>query len=112
VEPSALQTIADLSAREHARIAASRGKEQAMADSPDKARALRDATCLLDALGVPDALVGGVAVGLRSGVPRATIDTDLAVSSRSARSGVVEALVDQADVALLRGDVPDPDEGW
>jgi hypothetical protein len=34
------------------------------------------------------------------------------VSSRSARSGVVEALVDQADVALLRGDVPDPDEGW
>lgn len=160
-----------------------------MADSPDKARALRDATSLLDALGVPYALVGGVAVGLRSGVPRATIDTDLAVSSRSARSAVVDSLVgagftlrgefthsvnflhvsgepvqivfdpgfdamidraepidlggitirvvttadliemkeraardparrrskalrDQADVALLRGDVPDPDEGW
>lgn len=160
-----------------------------MADPPDKARALRDATCLLDAVGVPYALVGGVAVGLRSGVPRATIDTDLAVSSRSARSAVIEALVgagfalrgefahsvnflhvsgepvqivfdpgfdamidraepvdlggitirvvttadliemkeraardparrrskalrDHADVALLRGDVPDPDEGW
>lgn len=101
-----------------------------MVESPDKALALRDATGALDALACPWALIGGVAVGLRSGVPRATIDTDLAVSSRVARSVVIEALVaeerassdpaqrrskalrDQADVALLSGDVPDPDEGW
>jgi hypothetical protein len=189
VASNALQEIADLSAREHARIAASRGKEPPMATPPDKALALREATGALEALGCPWALIGGVAVGLRSGVPRATIDTDLAVSSRIARSTVIDAFVaagfvlrgefahsvnfrhasgepvqlvfdvyidpmieraealslggvairivttadliemkeraasdparrrskalrDQADVALLRGDVPDPDEGW
>jgi len=68
-----------------------------------------------------------VAVGIRSGVPRATLDTDLAVRSTEERSRIVAALVeagfslhgefphsvsDEADVALLRGDVPDPDEGW
>lgn len=160
-----------------------------MVESPDKALALRDAAGALDTLACPWALIGGVAVGLRSGVPRATIDTDLAVSSRVPRSVVIDALVaagfvprgeythrvnfrhasgepvqivfdadidpmidraesldmggltirvvttadliemkerassdparrrskalrDQADVALLRGDVPDPDEGW
>ncbi|HSJ98778.1 MAG TPA: nucleotidyltransferase, partial [Myxococcota bacterium] len=134
-------------------------------------------------------LIGGVAVGIRTRIPRATLDTDLAVRSTVGRERVVEALVDagfslrgefahsvnfrhpsgepvqlvfdaefdamidraerlevggvvvrvvttedlvamkqraaadpaqrrskalrdEADVALLRGDVPDPDEGW
>lgn len=160
-----------------------------MESSADKAAALRDAPRTLDALGAPHALVGGVAVGLRSGVARATMDTNLAVSSSVARAALIEALVragfvlrgefthsvnfrhasgepvqvvcdpgfdamiaraeaidvgglvvrvvttpdliamkeraaadparrrskalrDRADVALLRGDVPDPDEGW
>ena len=156
---------------------------------PDKLAALVDAVRALDHVSAPHALVGSVAVGLRSGVPRATIDTNIAVRSTVERDVVVEAfsaaglwltgtfahslnfrhpsgepvqividpafdamidraeslelsgvrirvvttadliamkeraatdparrrskaLRDQADIALLRGDVPDPDEGW
>jgi hypothetical protein len=152
---SVLQVIADITAREH----------------------------------ILHALVGGVAVGIRSGVPRATLDTDFAVHSTLAPAVVIgaltsagltlkgqfahsinfrhrsgepvqlvfdpafdamidraepivvasisvpvvtksdllamkqraaadparrrsQALRDAADVELLRGDVPDPDEGW
>jgi len=160
-----------------------------MDESADKVAALRDVAGALDGIAAPHALIGGVAVGLRSGVARATMDTDLAVRSSVPRARVVEvlrhaglvlrgefthsvnfrhqsgepvqlvfdaafdemidraealdvggirvrvvqtadliamkeraaadparrrskALRDQADVALLRGDVPDPDEGW
>jgi hypothetical protein len=185
----ALETIARLSVRERERIAAARGKEEAMTDSADKVAALRDATRVFGTLGISHALIGGVAVGLRSGVARATMDTDLAVPSSVDRAALIEALTcagftlrgefahsvnfrhpsgeplqmvsdpgfdamiaradevdvgglvvrvvttadliamkeraaadparrrskalrDRADVALLRGDVPDPDEGW
>ncbi len=154
------------------------------ASARDKVAALMDATRALGAMGAPHALIGGVAVGVHSGVPRATADTDLAVLSTLDRSAVIQALVgaglrptgefshsaelrhasgervrivfdagldpmiqraerlrvagvdvpivrkddliaaadparrrskalrDRADVELLRGDVPDPDEGW
>jgi hypothetical protein len=189
VASDALETIAKLSARERFRIAASRREGPDMADSADKLAALRDTTQALDLVGAPYAVVGGVAVGLRSGVARATLDTDLAVRSSVGRPAAIDALTraglvlrgqfahsvnfrhasgepvqvvfdpafdamidraevldvgglrirvvvtsdliamkeraaadparrrskalrDQADVALLRGDVPDPDEGW
>lgn len=160
-----------------------------MAGAADKVGALGDAIRALDAITAPYALVGGVAVGIRSGVPRATLDTDLAARSTVERARIVsalreagftlrgefthtlnfrhssgepvqivfdpefdpmidraevlglaglrvrvvttddlvamkrraaadpagrrsKALRDEADVALLRGDVPDPDEGW
>ncbi|TFG96194.1 MAG: hypothetical protein E4H11_03795 [Myxococcales bacterium] len=160
-----------------------------MDESADKVAALRDAVRALEGAAAPHALIGGVAVGIRSGVPRATLDTDLAVRSSVDRAALVRALSlagftlrgefahsvnfrhasgepvqlvfeaafdpmidraeplemagisirvvttddliamkeraaadparrrskalrDQADVALLRGDVPDPDEGW
>ena len=160
-----------------------------MDESPDKIAALLEASRALDTIVAPHALVGGVAVGIRSGVPRATLDTDLAVRSTTDRALVVRALTgaglalrgqfahsvnfrhssgepvqlvfdaefdpmieraepitvagmmirvvtttdliamkeraaadparrrskalrDAADAALLRGDVPDPDEGW
>ena len=183
-----LGLISRLTTRERLLIACTR--EAAMVDeAPDKLAALLDAVRALDRLGAPHALVGGVAVGLRSGVPRATLDTDLAVRSTVERTTVVEALSaaglrltgtfahslnfrhpsgepvqividpafdamidraeslelsgvrirvvttpdliamkeraatdparrrskalrDQADIALLRGDVPDPNEGW
>jgi Nucleotidyl transferase AbiEii toxin, Type IV TA system len=184
---SVLETIARITARERFLIAASRGV--AMDESPDKIAALADLVRALDHLGTPYAVVGGVAVGIRSGVPRATVDTDVAVRSTAEWGGIIEALAreglrrtgtfphsisfrhasgepvqivvdpgfdamidraemldlggirapvvttadliamkeraaadparrrskalrDQADVALLRGDVPDPDEGW
>ncbi|MBM4442439.1 MAG: hypothetical protein FJ027_18645 [Candidatus Rokubacteria bacterium] len=54
--------------------------------------ALADVARALDRLGTPHALVGGVAVGIRSGVPRATLDTDIAVPSTLTKPAVVEAL--------------------
>jgi len=187
MKSSALEAIARLSAREHLLIVSSRGTT--MDRFPDKLAALVDLVRALDRLGATHAVVGGVAVGIRSGVPRATLDTDVAVRSTVAQSAVREALTaagfrltgtfahsinfrhssgepvqivfdpefdpmvdraepldvsgvrvrvvttadliamkeraaadparrrskalrDQADIALLRGDVPDPDEGW
>jgi hypothetical protein len=160
-----------------------------MDDSPDKAAALLDTARALDTIRLGHALIGGVAVGLHSGVPRATLDVDVAVLSTCVRADVMrvmtgagfqlvgehphslnfrhpsgepvqlaldpafdamieraetfeiggaaipvvrkedlltmkrraasdparrrsKALRDQADVELLLGDVPDPDEGW
>lgn len=187
METSALETISRITARERLLIASSRGA--AMEGSPDKVAALADVADALDRLGAVHALVGGVAVGIRSGVPRATIDTDVAVRSSVDRRALIDAfaaaglrltgefahsinfrhgsgepvqvvldpefdamidraelldmaglrvrvvttedlivmkeraardpgrrrskaLRDRADIALLRGDVPDPDEGW
>jgi Nucleotidyl transferase AbiEii toxin, Type IV TA system len=187
LEASTLLLISRLTKREWSLIAGTRGV--AMEQAPDKLAALVVAVRALDRLGASHALVGGLAVGLRSGVPRATLDTNIAVRSTVERSGIVEALTstglrltgtfshslnfrhssgepvqividpafdpmidraepldlngvrirvvttadliamkeraatdparrrskalrDQADIALLRGDVPDPNEGW
>jgi len=160
-----------------------------MVDSADKLDALLTVCRLLAARGIAHAVIGGVAVGIRSGVPRATLDTDLAVDSSTDRDELTSCLIeagfslrgtfahsinfrhpsgepvqlvldeafdamveraepvavgadhvrvviaedliamkelaaadparrpskalrDRADVALLRGDVGDPDEGW
>ena len=182
-----LETIARLSGREQLFIAASKGKP--METAPDKIAALADAVRALDGAGAARALIGGIAVGIRSGIPRATIDTDVAVRSTVPRDQLIAAFIgagfahlgtyahsinfrhssgepvqialdpefdsmidraetmdlvgvrvpvvttadliamkeraasdpgrrlskrlrDQADVALLRGDVPGPNEGW
>ena len=63
-----------------------------MADTPDKVGALLDAVRALEGAAIPYALVGGVAVGIHSGVPRATADTDIAVRSTADRSRVTTTL--------------------
>jgi hypothetical protein len=79
ISASVLRAIAHLSAREvHFISAGNRGGSE-MPEGADKIRALIDAVSTLDGLGAPYALIGGVAVGLHTGVPRATLDTDLAV---------------------------------
>ena len=160
-----------------------------MSDDADKLTALADAVRALEQAGFGYALIGGLAVGIHSGVPRATLDVDLAVRSSADRAAIAaamasrgfrsvgvhphslnfrhasgepvqlafdpafdvmigraetiqagahsvrivrkddliamkrraaadparrrsKALRDQADVELLLGDVPDPDEGW
>lgn len=160
-----------------------------MDETGDKIAALNDAARAFAGAAIPFALIGGVAVGIRSGAPRATADVDLAVPSGIARAAIRTALEgvgflfvgefahslnfrhasgepvqvamdpgfdamiaraeplsfggesvplvtradliamkeraaadperrkskrlrDSADVELLRGDVPDPDEGW
>jgi hypothetical protein len=181
--------IAAATARDRALIAAYGQRGESMAEAPDKIAALLDTARVLEGIAVPYALVGGVAVGIHSGVPRATADTDIAVLSTVDRAGLGRALTqagfrlvgdfqhslnfrhqsgepvqfvfdsvfdpmiqgaehfvvagtsiaivrkpdliamkqraaadparrrskalrDQADVELLRGDVPEPDEGW
>lgn len=184
-----LQAITAISTRERVLIAASRGERREMSDEADKLSALTDAVRALDAADAAHALIGGLAVGIHSGVPRATLDVDLAVRSTVDRAAIIaamttrgfnsvgvhphsvnfrhrsgepvqlafdpafdvmidraetirlgaqsvrivrkddlitmkrraaadparrrsKALRDQADVELLLGDVPDPDEGW
>ena len=184
-----LQQVAQATARDRILIAARSGKGAAMEQTPDKVEALVATVAVLDEVRIPYALIGGVAVGVLSGVPRATLDTDLAVRSGFDRAALLaalrragfrlvgefqhsvnlrhangepvqlafdpdfdewiaraerikvgavpirivrksdliemkrraaadparrksKALRDQADIELLLGDVPDPDEGW
>jgi hypothetical protein len=160
-----------------------------MSEAGEKVAALLDTARALTAAGIPYALIGGVAVGIHSGVPRATADTGVAVRSTADHAAIRRALLaagfqcagefrhsqnyrhasgepvqiifdpqfdamieraerfdvscvavrivrksdliamkqrsagdpsrrrskalqDQADLELLQGDVPDPDEGW
>jgi hypothetical protein len=186
----AAQTLKEIGAiveRDRLLIAARQGGD--MGEAPDKVAALVETTQALARIHAPHALIGGVAVGIHSGVPRATQDTDIAVRSTADRARVVQCLIsagfrlvgefphsanfrhsssepvqlafdpsfdamidraehftiddtpvpivrrgdlidmkeraasdpsrrrskalrDRADVALLRGDVPEPDEGW
>jgi hypothetical protein len=184
-----LEQIAAASRRDRTLIAARQGDATDMDQTADKVAALVDVTRALETLGAAHALIGGVAVGIHAGVPRATLDLDIAVASSVRRDAVVtsltshgfrltgefehsinfrhasgepvqlafdadfdpmiaraetislgadsvrivrkddliamkrraaadplrrrsKALRDQADVELLLGDVPDPDEGW
>lgn len=75
-----------------------------MTDVPDKLGALRAALDILTAQAMAHAVIGGVAVGIRSGVPRATLDVDLAVCSRTDRHAVIEAFV--AHGFRLMGEFP------
>lgn len=186
---SDLLLAADITAREQLLIAAGSGYAALMPGLPDKLGALRTVVGALSHAGVPHALIGGLAVGIRSGVPRATLDVDIAIPSTAERVAVVQtltnaglslvgefahslnfkhesgepvqlafdpafdpmiaraqpiqlgeldipvvtredliamkrraasdparrrskALRDQADILLLEGDVPEPDEGW
>jgi hypothetical protein len=88
-----------LTARERRRIAWS--KEADTVVVPAKADALREASSALDAAKAPHALIGGVAAGTRSGVPRATLGTDVAVGATVRREHVVQALT--AVGFVLRG---------
>ncbi len=62
---------------------------------PAQLRALAAAVAALDAAGVPCALIGGLAVGVISGVPRATLDVDLAVPTSSS-AAELEAIMTRA----------------
>jgi hypothetical protein len=180
---------AALAEREHALIRSLVRYSRGVNTLPDKLGALRAAVSTLESAGASYALIGGLAVGVRSGIPRATLDIDFAVSTKTDLEGLVarlatagftlvgrfahsinfkhssgeplqlafdpafdtvveraealslgeltlfvvtkedliamkrraaadparrrsKALRDQADIALLEGDTPDPDEGW
>ena len=184
-----LHAAAALALRERVLLGRVAGYAGAVSELPDKIAAITAAATAFTDAHVPYALIGGLAVAVRSGVPRATLDVDFAIATRVDRpwlrqhmidrgflpkgefthssnfehasgepvqlafdaafdpmieraesvdlDGLVlrvvtkedliemkrraaadparrrsKALRDQADIALLEGDVPDPDEGW
>ncbi len=54
-----------------------------MIQLPDKIDAIAEAVSVFNERQVPYALIGGLAVGVRSAVPRATLDVDFAIPSGS-----------------------------
>jgi hypothetical protein len=184
-----LQAAAAVTRREQALLVKPTGYLPAVAVLPDKLRAVAAAVAAFNGHAVPYALIGALAVGLRSGEPRATLDVNFAIPTSVDRSSVAgllvqhgfrltgefahslnfehesgepvqlafdaefdamiaraenvrseelelrvvtkadliamkrraaadpgrrrsKALRDQADIALLEGDVPEPNEGW
>jgi len=73
-----------------------------MPEFPDKLGAIAAATAVFGQHGVPFSLVGGLAVGIRSGVPRATLDVDFAVATTVDRSWLIERMVEKG--FSLRGE--------
>lgn len=186
---SILAKISSISKRERRLIVSFNREGTLMEAEPEKLTALVDTARALDAASIPYALIGGLAVGIHSGTPRATLDVDVAALVSSGRAKVATVLEgagfrktgefphslnfrhpsgepvqvafdpafdamilraerfdvggasvrivtredlvamkeraaadptrrkskrlrDQADIEMLRGDVPDPDEGW
>jgi hypothetical protein len=103
VASDVLHAIATATQREQALARAHAGYPGDVTPTPDKLAAMVAAAAAFREAGMAYALIGGVAVGIRSGVPRAAADP---ARPRS------KALGEQADIALLEGDVPEPGEGW
>ena len=63
-----------------------------MQPEPDKLGALLDTARALEEAGVRYALIGGLAVGIHAGLPRATLDVDVAAHLGTGREKAIEAL--------------------
>jgi predicted nucleotidyltransferase len=68
------------------------GDNSSVSQLPDKLDAITLTATTFGTEGVLYALIGGLAVGIRSGVPRATLDVNLAVPSRVDREWLSERL--------------------
>jgi hypothetical protein len=75
-----------------------------MSTLPDKLAAITAATRVFEQNSLPYALIGGLAVGLHSGVPRATLDVDFAVRSSVDRSTLTRVMTQGG--FILKGDFP------
>lgn len=85
-----VKRIGEATGRDRALIAARRGTR--MEPGSDQLQALLDLAAILETARLPYALIGGIAVGIHSAQPRATVDVDVAVSTRVSRQAVVDAL--------------------
>jgi hypothetical protein len=88
---AAIAEISRLSACERRLIARARG-EASMKPEPDKLGVLLDTARALEAAGVRYALIGGLAVGIHTNLPRATIDVNIAAHFGTGRESAVRAL--------------------
>jgi hypothetical protein len=89
---SVLAKIFRISMREQRLIASFRREEELVAAEAGKLSALVDTARALDAASISYALIGGLAVGIHSGTPRATLDVDVAALVSSGRATVVTVL--------------------
>src|SRR5205814_436676 len=69
-----------------------RGYPIAVASLPDKLDAIAAAVAVFSETGVAYALIGGLAVGIRSGIPRATLDVDFAIPTTVDRAHLTQSL--------------------
>ena len=70
-----------------------------MSPDADQVTVLVEAAGVLSQRAIPYALIGGIAVGIHSGVPRATLDIDFAVPSSSDRAALIAAFTSAGFVA-------------
>lgn len=84
--------ISRLSLRERRLAAGVREQDATVQPEPDKQAALIDTARALESAGIAYALIGGLAVGIHSGVARATIDVDVAAHMGAGREVAIRAL--------------------
>ena len=89
---SVLAKISSISKRERRLIVSFNREGTGMAAEPEKLTALVDTARALNTASIPFALIGGLAVGIHSGTPRATLDVDVAALVSSGRATVVTVL--------------------
>jgi hypothetical protein len=92
---SHLKAAAAVTAREQVLIFGHRGYPSRMADLPDKLGAISAAAAIFQQNRVAFALIGGLAVGVRTGVPRATLDVDFAIPTTVDRAWLIDRLVER-----------------
>jgi Nucleotidyl transferase AbiEii toxin, Type IV TA system len=92
---SSLQATAAVTRREQILLGGSPGYAGGVSELPDKLAAIRAAAGVFAECGVAYALIGGVAVSVRSGVPRATLDVDFAIPSTAARAVLAERMAER-----------------
>jgi len=89
---SVLAKISSISKRERRLIVSFNREGTGMEAEPEKLTALVDTARALNTASIPFALIGGLAVGIHSGTPRATLDVDVAALVSSGRATVVTVL--------------------
>ena len=90
---NALHLTARASSREQELLSRRSGYHAAVSQLPDKLAAIRAASRAFSEAGIAYALIGGVAVGVRSGVARATLDVDFAIPTTADRANVIASFL-------------------
>ncbi len=89
-----LEAVAAATRREQLLSLGQAGYAAGVSALPDKLGAIEAAASVFTDNGVAYALIGGLAVGIRSGVPRATLDVDFAIPTTIDRTWLSERLTE------------------
>ncbi len=89
---STLHAITEITEREQLLAGSGLGYPAEVQAQADKLGAFAAACAAFSDLGLAYALIGGLAVGIRSGIPRATLDVNFAIPTSAARTTLIERL--------------------